>query len=91
MARDGKPGCLSRIFKAFSYCCVAIVILAFIGSVNKHSSEDTAAQDEPNVRVEQTTSAEKKPSADENAKAYENAEAHKHTKANKYAEADGNA
>ena len=54
-----KAGCLSRIFKVFSYFCVAIVILAFIGSVNRHSSEDTAAQDESNVQVEQTTSAEK--------------------------------
>lgn len=61
MARDGKPGCLSRIFKAFSYFCVAIVILAFIGSVNKHSSEDTVAQDESNAQVEQTTSEEKTP------------------------------
>ncbi len=56
-----KAGCLSRIFKAFSYFCVAIVILAFIGSVNRHSSEDTAAQDESNAQVEQTTSEEKTP------------------------------
>lgn len=56
-----KAGCLSRIFKVFSYFCVAIVILAFIGSVNKHSSEDTAAQDESNAQVEQTTSEEKTP------------------------------
>ena len=56
-----KAGCLSRIFKAFSYFCVAIVILAFIGTVNKRSSEDTAAQDESNAQVEQTTSEEKTP------------------------------
>lgn len=56
-----KAGCLSRIFKVFSYFCVAIVILAFIGTVNKRSSEDTVAQDESNAQVEQTTGEEKTP------------------------------
>lgn len=54
MARDGKPGCLSRIFKAFSYCCVAIVVLTFISAMGRDSNQDTTTQTDTPAQVEQT-------------------------------------